>query len=129
MQVGLLKGLSAACMVAGNVSMAASIALWAVGRVTRDSVKQNDGLFVGLWVPTFYILSDRLATAALDAEEALAVTAVTGKKLASEDTVAGRQGKGVLPTARDILDDEKNLDQSQTRAGGNVNKSVSIGPL
>ena len=64
MKASTLKGLSTACLVAGNLSMAGSIALWAVGRVTRDSVKQNDGLFVGLWVPTFYILADRLATAA-----------------------------------------------------------------
>lgn len=126
MTANTLKGLSTACLVAGNLSMAASIALWSVGRVARDPVKQNDGLFVGLWVPTFYILADRLAVAALDHEERRAL-AHDDNNISGHETIQDRSGRGVLPTSREILNDEKNMDEPQQRATTNVNKSVSIG--
>lgn len=128
MRASTLKGLSTACLVAGNLSMAGSIALWAVGRMSRDPVKQNDGLFVGLWVPAFYILSDRFAVAALD-HEARHGTVEGASHPRPEDTVQGRAGKGILPTSRDILADEKNLDEPQTRPSSHRRSSVNIGPL
>lgn len=69
MKVKTLQALSAACFAAGNVSILASAALYGFARVKRDEKLQNDGLFVGLWAPSFFILADRLATAALDRTE------------------------------------------------------------
>lgn len=129
MQASTLKGLSTVCLVAGNLSMAGSIALWATGRASGDRDRQHDGLFVGLWVPTFFILADRLATAALDVEERLELDQLEENGIASRETIRDRSGRGALPTARQILRDEKNLDESQTRPQGGVNKSVNIGAL
>lgn len=68
MQAKILRGLSRACMVAGDVSLVGSVALYMLGRSRNDLSRQNDGIFVGLWVPTFYILSDRAALAAAELE-------------------------------------------------------------
>ena len=46
---------------AGFASIAASIAIWGVNRATDDRAHaERFGIFVGLWAPTFFILSNRL---------------------------------------------------------------------
>jgi hypothetical protein len=61
--------MSQSAFVAGTMSIAGSLGLWIAGRTTGNRQMQHDGLFIGLWVPSFYILADRLATAALDHAE------------------------------------------------------------
>jgi hypothetical protein len=63
------KIMSQTCFVAGSMSIAGSLGLWLAGRITGNRSMQHDGLFIGLWVPSFYVLADRLATAALDHAE------------------------------------------------------------
>jgi hypothetical protein len=63
------KILSQSCFTAGSLSIVGSLGLWMMGRMTRNKQMQHDGLFVGLWVPSFFVLADRLATAALDHQE------------------------------------------------------------
>jgi hypothetical protein len=56
-----LKLLSHVSLVAGLFSIAASIATW---HSTKDQYRahaERFGIFIGLWVPSFLILSQRLA--------------------------------------------------------------------
>lgn len=53
-------------MAAGSVSLLGALGLYVSGRMSGDARRQIDGIFIGLWAPSFYILADRLATAALD---------------------------------------------------------------
>ena len=57
-----LKLLSNVCFVLGLVSILASIAVWLIVRnVYGDPpYAERFGIFVGLWAPTFLIISDRL---------------------------------------------------------------------
>ena len=58
---GNLKMLSDVSLVAGLVSIAISIATW-VSRKDQDRAHaERFGIFVGLWVPSFLILSNRLS--------------------------------------------------------------------
>ena len=57
-----LKNLSTLCLVLGFVSIAGSIAIWYMtGGKTPDLQAHGErfGIFVGLWAPTFMILSNR----------------------------------------------------------------------
>jgi hypothetical protein len=57
-----LKTLSLICLVLGFASIAASIAIWYfTGGKTPDLQAHGErfGIFVGLWAPTFMILSNR----------------------------------------------------------------------
>ena len=54
------KTLSQACFYAGFASIAASILIWSASRSKDDAHAERFGIFVGLWAPTFFILSDRL---------------------------------------------------------------------
>ena len=57
-----LKTLSLVCLVLGFLSIAASIAIWYLtGGKTPDLQAHGErfGIFVGLWAPTFMILSNR----------------------------------------------------------------------
>ena len=46
---------------AGFASIAASVAIWGFNRATDDRAHaERFGIFVGLWAPTFFILSNRL---------------------------------------------------------------------
>ena len=56
----LSKDLGDACFVLGFVSIAASIAVWAKAKQGDKAHGERFGIFVGLWAPTFFILSDRL---------------------------------------------------------------------
>jgi hypothetical protein len=55
---------------AGFASIAASIAIWGINRATDDRPHaERFGIFVGLWAPTFFILSNRLERYAERVEE------------------------------------------------------------
>ena len=55
-----LRTLSDGCFLAGFASIAASIAIWAVKSKQSDAAHgERFGIFVGLWAPTFFILSNR----------------------------------------------------------------------
>jgi hypothetical protein len=57
-----LKTVSLVCLVLGFLSIAASIAIWYLtGGKTPDLQAHSErfGIFVGLWAPTFMILSNR----------------------------------------------------------------------
>lgn len=84
MQTKILKGLSLACNAAAAVSLIGSVALYVTGRITHNRHMENDGLFVGLWVPSFFILSDRLELAALEAEEQAAIGQPAGVVMIEE---------------------------------------------
>ncbi len=55
------KELSDAFFALGFLSIAASIAVWAKAKEGDKAHGERFGIFVGLWAPTFFILSDRLA--------------------------------------------------------------------
>jgi hypothetical protein len=56
-----LKHLSAVSLVAGLISIVASIATW-VSRKDQDRAHaERFGIFIGLWVPSLLILSNRLS--------------------------------------------------------------------
>ena len=62
-----MKILSDACFVCGFLSIAASIAVWYMATTGGNVLWQSGdiahgerfGIFVGLWAPTFFILSER----------------------------------------------------------------------
>lgn len=57
-----LKQLSNLCFFLGFASIAGSIAIWFLtGGTTPESIAHAErfGIFVGLWAPTFLILSNR----------------------------------------------------------------------
>ena len=62
MSASLHKTLSTLCFVAGFLSIAASIAIWFFLKSEDAGHAERFGIFVGLWAPTFFILSDRLQT-------------------------------------------------------------------
>lgn len=54
------RTLSTVCYVAGFASIAASIAVWFFHSSTDQPHAERLAIFVGLWAPTFLIISDRL---------------------------------------------------------------------
>lgn len=57
-----LKQLSNVCFVLGFASIIGSIAIWYMTGGTNDAAQAHGerfGIFVGLWAPTFFILSNR----------------------------------------------------------------------
>ena len=62
MTINQLKFLSFACLVLGFLSIAASIAIWYLtggNTAVTQAHAERFGIFVGLWAPTFMILSNR----------------------------------------------------------------------
>jgi len=62
MNANQFKNLSLVCLVLGFVSIAGSIAIWYLtGGKSMESQAHGErfGIFVGLWAPTFMILSNR----------------------------------------------------------------------
>jgi hypothetical protein len=58
----IIKQLSTLCFILGFASILGSIAIWFLtGGTTPDSTAHAErfGIFVGLWAPTFLILSNR----------------------------------------------------------------------
>ena len=56
-----LKQLSSISLVAGLVSIVASIATWVSKKGEDRAHAERFGIFIGLWVPSLLILSNRLA--------------------------------------------------------------------
>ena len=62
MKPSQLKQLSNLCFILGFASIIGSIAIWYMtGGTTPESQAHAErfGIFVGLWAPTFFILSNR----------------------------------------------------------------------
>jgi hypothetical protein len=65
-----LRTMGDACFLAGFASIAASIAIWGIKKGTdADAKAERFGIFVGLWAPTFFILSNRFERYADRSEE------------------------------------------------------------
>ena len=56
-----LKQLSSISLVAGLVSIVASIATWVSKKGEDRAHAERFGIFIGLWVPSLLILSNRLS--------------------------------------------------------------------
>jgi hypothetical protein len=55
-----LRTLSDACFAGGFLSIAISILSWGVRRASaNEGHAERLGIFIGLWAPTFFILSNR----------------------------------------------------------------------
>lgn len=54
------RALSNFCFVAGFLSIVASIAIWFLAKDPDPAHGERFGIFVGLWAPTFFALSNRL---------------------------------------------------------------------
>ncbi|MDX2269098.1 MAG: hypothetical protein NW208_13395 [Bryobacter sp.] len=61
--------LSDVCYVAGFASVLGSIAIWSMSKSPDRSHGERFGIFVGLWAPTFFALSNRLDTMAAREEQ------------------------------------------------------------
>lgn len=61
MTAAALRVLSNVCFVAGFVSVIAAIFVWFLSKEPDVSHGERFGIFVGLWAPTFFILSDRIS--------------------------------------------------------------------
>jgi len=62
MSVNQLKNLSNACLILGFLSIAGSIFIWYMTGGKSPELQAHSerfGIFVGLWAPTFMILSNR----------------------------------------------------------------------
>lgn len=62
MKIKQLKQLSNLCFFLGFASILGSIVIWSLtGGTTDDNIAHAErlGIFVGLWAPTFLILSNR----------------------------------------------------------------------
>lgn len=62
MSIENLKKLSQVCLILGFASIIGSIAIWFLTGGTEPDFKahaERFGIFVGLWAPTFMILSNR----------------------------------------------------------------------
>ncbi len=67
-----LRLLSDICLYLGFLSIIASIVTWFTASRENRAYGERFGIFIGLWVPSFFILSNRLSRKAdevLDAEE------------------------------------------------------------
>ena len=64
-----LKAISDLCLVLGFASIAASIFTWFTAKQDDREHGERFGIFVGLWVPSFFILSNRLARKADEVED------------------------------------------------------------
>jgi len=59
MSASALRILSNICFVSGFVSIIASILVWVLFKEPDVAHGERFGIFVGLWAPTFFALSDR----------------------------------------------------------------------
>lgn len=71
MSSNALRILSNVCFIAGFASIAASIAIWVVFKEPDAAHGERFGIFVGLWAPTFFALSDRFDRYAAKAIKAI----------------------------------------------------------
>ena len=63
-----LKHLSDVSLIAGILSIAASIATWVSRKDDDRAHAERFGIFIGLWVPSLLILSNRLSRLAEEQE-------------------------------------------------------------
>ncbi len=63
-----LRIASDACLVLGFASILASIATWYAAKDPNREHGERFGIFIGLWVPSFFILSNRLSRKAEEIE-------------------------------------------------------------
>lgn len=56
-----LRTLSEVCLYAGFMAIVTSIAAWFAGSREDRAHGERFGLFIGLWVPSLFILSNRLS--------------------------------------------------------------------
>ncbi|MGC1481569.1 MAG: hypothetical protein WA771_13800 [Chthoniobacterales bacterium] len=56
-----LKLVSDICLYLGFVSIIASIITWFTASRENRAYGERFGIFIGLWVPSFFILSNRLS--------------------------------------------------------------------
>lgn len=56
------------CLALGFASIILSIATWYTAKDPNRSHGERFGIFIGLWVPSFFILSNRLARKADEIE-------------------------------------------------------------
>ncbi len=56
-----LRLLSDVCLYLGFLSIAASVVMWFTASRENRAYGERFGIFVGLWVPSFFILSNRLS--------------------------------------------------------------------
>lgn len=56
-----LRLLSDVCLYLGFLSIIASVATWFTASRDNRSYGERFGIFIGLWVPSFFILSNRLS--------------------------------------------------------------------
>jgi hypothetical protein len=55
-----LRTLSDVCFIGGFASIIGSILAWGIKKGTDEEAKaERLGIFIGLWAPTFFILSNR----------------------------------------------------------------------
>ena len=54
-----MKYLSNVCFVSGFVSIAVSITIWFLNSQNDPAHAERFGIFVGLWAPTFFALSNK----------------------------------------------------------------------
>lgn len=59
MSASALRILSNICFISGFVSIVASILVWVLFKEPDVAHGERFGIFVGLWAPTFFALSDR----------------------------------------------------------------------
>ena len=68
LSTGKLKLLSDVSLIAGLVSIAASIVTWGSNKDQDSAHAERFGIFIGLWVPSLLILSNRLSRLAEEEE-------------------------------------------------------------
>ncbi len=68
MTAARLRLLGSVCFVGGFGSILASIAAWYLFKQPDAGHGERFGIFIGLWAPTFFLLSDRFARMAAGAK-------------------------------------------------------------
>lgn len=64
-----LKLISDICLCLGFLSIVASIVTWFTASRENRAYGERFGIFIGLWVPSFFILSNRLSRKADEIED------------------------------------------------------------
>lgn len=64
-----LKLVSDICLYLGFLSIIASIVTWFTASRENRAYGERFGIFIGLWVPSFFILSNRLSRKADELED------------------------------------------------------------
>ena len=59
MNANTAKTLSAVCYYGGFASSIVSILVWSFFKSSDPAHGERFGIFIGLWAPTFFILSDK----------------------------------------------------------------------